>query len=173
VSCWFPPIPIAGYGPGGNVTERQGRHRLDPGPVRSGEHVGRVPIHVRYAETDQQSVVYHSNFLIYFEVGRTDWMHATGYPYRQVEQDGYALVVAEAHLRYLAPAHYDDRLIVETRLAELRTRSCTFHYRVLREGEEGALVEGWTALVCIGPEGRAVPIPGQIAEALRRLAALS
>lgn len=155
------------------MTERKGRTRLDPGPTRAGEHLGRVSIEVRYAETDQQAVVYHSNFLIYFEVGRTDWVRAAGYPYRQLEEDGYALVVAEVHLRYLGPAHYDDRLIVETRLVELRTRSCTFHYRILRDGEDQALVEGWTALVCIGQERRAVPIPEALAEALRRLAALA
>jgi len=155
------------------VTDRKGQARRDPGPARAGEYTGRVSIDVRYAETDQQAVVYHSNFLVYFEVGRTDWVRAAGYPYRQLEEEGFALVVAEAHLRFLAPAHYDDRLIVETRLAELRTRSCTFHYRILRDGEDRALVEGWTALVCIGQERRAVPIPEELAEALRHLAALT
>ena len=146
--------------------------RFDPGPVRPGEQVGRVSLRVRYAETDAQAVVYHANFLVYFEVGRTDWVVRAGYPYRRMEEEGFALVIAEAQLRFLGPAHYDDPLIVETRLSELRTRSCTFHYRVLREGEEDPLVAGWTALVCLGEGRRAVPIPERVARALRKAAAL-
>jgi acyl-CoA thioester hydrolase len=153
--------------------DREDRGRIDPGPQREGEYVGRIPITVRYSETDAQAVVYHSNFLVYFEVGRTDWVRKAGYPYRDLEQDGYALFVAESHLRFLAPAHYDDRLIIETRLVEVRTRSCTFHYRVVREKEEErSLVEGWTALVCVGEEDRAIPFPEELAGALRKQSAL-
>ncbi|MCK4772497.1 MAG: acyl-CoA thioesterase [Candidatus Latescibacteria bacterium] len=146
--------------------------RLDPGPVRPGEYVGRVPIQVRYAETDAQAVVYHSNFLIYFEVGRTEWMKESGIPYTVLEEQGYALFVAECHIRYLRPASYDDELTIETRLAELRTRSCTFSYRVLREGENDPLVEGWTSLVCTGGDRRAAPLPDELAEAMRKIADL-
>jgi acyl-CoA thioester hydrolase len=152
--------------------ERRERGRLDPGEVRPDEFVGRVPLKVRYSETDAQAVVYHSNFLVYFEVGRTDWIREIGFPYRAMEETGYALVVAESHLRFIRSAHYDDALVVETRLAELRTRSCTFHYQVFREGEEKPIVEGWTALVCIGDGRRAVPIPSDLAAAMRDRAAL-
>ncbi len=153
-------------------TSKKERGRLDPGPVRPGEYVGRVPIQVRYAETDAQAVVYHSNFLIYFEVGRTEWIKETGIPYTALEEQGYALFIAESHLRFLKPATYDDRLIVETRLAELRTRSCTFYYRVLHEGKEESMVEGWTAMVCLGKNRRVAPIPSELAEAMRSIAAL-
>lgn len=153
-------------------TSKKERGRLDPGPVRPGEYVGRVPIQVRYAETDAQAVVYHSNFLIYFEVGRTEWIKETGIPYTALEEQGYALFIAESHLRFLKPATYDDRLFVETRLAELRTRSCTFYYRVLHEGEEESMVEGWTAMVCLGKNRRVAPIPSELAEAMRSIAAL-
>jgi len=145
---------------------------IDPGEVRPGEHVGRVPIRVRYAETDAQAIVYHSNYLIYFEVGRTEWVKSTGISYRDLEARGHALVIAESHLRFLAPAHYDDHLVIETRLVELRTRSCTFAYRVLREGEDDRLVEGSTVLVSLGPGKTPVPIPEDLAEAMRTLAAL-
>jgi acyl-CoA thioester hydrolase len=151
---------------------RDDNSRLDPGPVRPGEYVGRVPIQVRYAETDAQAVVYHSNFLVYFEVGRTAWMKESGIPYTAMEEQGYALFVAECHIRFLKPATYDDNLIVETRLAELRTRSCTFFYRVLNEGEQEVHVEGWTSLVCTGSNRRAAPIPENVAEAMRTIAAL-
>jgi acyl-CoA thioester hydrolase len=146
--------------------------RLDPGPVRPGEHVGTVPIRVRYAETDAQAVVYHSNYFVYFEVGRTDWMHETGIPYSAVEERGFGLFIAEGHIRYLKSARYDDRLIVETRLTELRTRSCTFHYRIRLEDADDTLVEGWTALVCLGPDGKVAPLPADLTEAMRATAAL-
>lgn len=148
------------------------RGRIDPGPVRPGEYVGRVPVQVRYAETDAQAVVYHSNYLIYFEVGRTSWVKETGIPYSALEEQGYALLVAETHLRFLKPAFYDDNLIVETRLAELRTRSCTFSYRVLGEGEEDLIVEGWTALVCVGSDRQVTPLPVKLVDAMRTTAAL-
>ncbi|MFO7768197.1 MAG: thioesterase family protein [bacterium] len=148
------------------------RERLDPGPVREGEVVGVEEVRVRYAETDAQAVVYHANFLEYFEVGRTGWVRDAGFPYTGLEADGFALVVAEAHMRFMRPARYDEVLRIETRLSELRTRSCTFSYRVLRERTGEALVEGWTALVCLGPEGRAVPIPDRLARAMRARAAL-
>ncbi len=146
--------------------------RLDPGPVRPGELVGKVPIRVRYAETDAQAVVYHSNYFVYFEVGRTDWMVETGIPYSAVEERGYGLFIAEGHIRYLKSARYDDQLIVETRLTELRTRSCTFHYRICLDGGEDTLVEGWTALVCLGSDGKVTPLPPDLIEAMRTTAAL-
>ena len=156
-----------------NDIGRENRGRFEPGSPREGEYIGRIPIRVRYSETDAQAVVYHSNFLIYFEVGRTDWVRQAGYPYRDLEQDGFGLFVVESHLRFLAPAHYDDRLIVETRLIDVRTRSCTFHYRIVREGEEErTLVDGWTALVCVGEEGRAIPLPAELAGAFRKKAGL-
>ena len=139
--------------------------------LRPGEYIGREYIQVRYAETDAQAVVYHSNFLVYFEVGRTAWIRDAGFPYGEFEKEGYALVVAEAHLRFLRPAHYDDELVVETRLIMLRTRACRFGYRIVRRGEEKPLVEGWTTLVCLGKDRRATPIPAALATAMRRRAA--
>ncbi|MFC1627941.1 acyl-CoA thioesterase [Gemmatimonadota bacterium] len=146
--------------------------RLDAGPVRPGEHLGMVPIRVRYAETDAQAVVYHSNYFVYFEVGRTDWMLQTGIPYSAVEERGFGLFIAEGHIRYLKSARYDDELIVETRLSELRTRSCTFHYCIRKDGEEETMVEGWTALVCMGPDGKVTPLPSDLIDAMRATAAL-
>ncbi len=156
----------------GPAANNRNTRTVDPGPVRPGEHIGRVPIQVRYAETDAQAIVYHSNYLIYFEVGRTEWVKATGISYRDLEARGFALVIAESHQRFLQSAFYDDRLMIETRLTELRTRSCTFTYRVVREGEDGTIVEGSTVLVCIGPDRTVVPIPADLAEAMRTLAAL-
>lgn len=145
---------------------------MDAEGPRDGEFVGLEEVRVRYAETDAQAVVYHSNYLVYFEIGRTGWIRDAGYPYAEFEKSGHALVVAEAQVRYLRSARYDDRLVVETRLKELRTRSCTFSYLVHRAGEASPIVEGWTALVCVGDDGKAVAIPSELVTAMRRLAAL-
>src|SRR5579863_2716707 len=78
-------------------------------------------LRVRYAETDQMGVVYHANYLIWFEIGRTDYCRKHGFAYREMEkQDGLYIMVAEARCRYKAPARYDDEILVRTSLKEMR-----------------------------------------------------
>lgn len=118
-------------------------------------------LRVRYEETDRMGVVYHGKYFEYFEVGRTEWLRARGFAYRDLEARGAALVVTEARARYLAPARYDDVLTVRTRLAALGRASIEFRYEVLRDGE--TLAEGETTLVCVGPNGRPRRLPEEIA----------
>lgn len=120
------------------------------------------PLRVRYAETDAQQVVYHSNYLVYFEVGRGDFLRAVGVDYNAMEASGAFVVVVEANVRYHAPARYDDELVVHTWLDEVRTRSMRFAYKVMRG--ETTIASGWTAHVVVNREGRPIPIP----EALRK-----
>src|SRR5262249_61064855 len=76
-------------------------------------------IRVRYAETDQMGVVYHSNYLIWFEIGRVELMRALGFEYKLMEtEDDCFIVVAEASCRYLQPARYDELLRIPTRIAQ-------------------------------------------------------
>ena len=83
-----------------------------------------VTIRVRYAETDRMGVVYHANYLVWFEIGRTEFCRARGFAYKDMEENDRAfLVVAESYCRYKAPAHYDDELVVRTHITELRRRS--------------------------------------------------
>lgn len=118
-------------------------------------------LRVRYAETDAQGVVYHSNHLIYFEVARTAALRAWGLDYRELEAGGVLVAVVEANLRYLGPARYDDELTVEATITEVRSRSFTVTYRLLLD--ERLLAEGRTAHVALNREGKPVPLP----EALR------
>ena len=84
-------------------------------------------LRVRYAETDQMGIVYYANYLVWMEVARVEWCRARGFAYRDMErEDGAMLVVAEAHCRYLAPALFDDEVIIETRVAEAGTRLIRF-----------------------------------------------
>lgn len=122
------------------------------------------PIRVRYAETDAQRVVHHSNYLVYFEVGRGDFLRSAGVDYNALEASGAFVVVVEANVRYHAPARYDDELVVHTRLAETRTRSMRFEYRVVR-GQE-TVASGWTAHVVVNREGRPIVIPEALLTAI-------
>ena len=126
------------------------------------------PLRVRYAETDAQQVVYHSNYLVYFEVGRGDFLRAVGVDYNAMEAAGAFVVVVEANVRYHAPARYDDELVVKTWLDEVRTRSMRFAYEVTRgTGEaETTIASGWTAHVVVNREGRPIPIPDELRKAI-------
>jgi len=118
-------------------------------------------LRVRYAETDQMGVVYYANYFTWFEVGRTEFCRQRGLEYRRLEEEyGLVLVVAEAHCRYMAPARYDDELIVRTWLGELRRRSLRFHYEILRRADGKVLATGETVHVVTDRQGtpRALPL---------------
>ena len=85
-----------------------------------------VELRVRYAETDKMGVVYHANYLVWCEVGRTDYIRAAGMSYREMEDAGVGLAVSDATIRFHGPARYDDLIVVETRLTEVRSRPVTF-----------------------------------------------
>lgn len=92
-------------------------------------------IRVRYAETDMMGVVHHATYPVWFEVGRTDLMHALGVPYRQIEERGYYLMLSGLNVEYRRAARYDDPLVLVTQVAAVRSRTLTFQY-TLRRGEE-------------------------------------
>jgi len=89
-------------------------------------------------------VVYHANYLVWFEVGRSDLMREWGIPYTEFERRGIFVPVAEASLRWRSPARYDDLLRVESTVAELSPAKVKFAYRILREADDQLLCDGWT-----------------------------
>ncbi len=107
--------------------------------------VNETRLRVRYAETDQMGVVYHSNHFIWFEVGRVELLRQLGFSYRDMEsQDGRFIAVAEAKCRCRAPAHYDEEILVRTELLNVRDSVVHFGYE-LRRAEDGTLLaEGET-----------------------------
>ncbi|MHB1795231.1 MAG: acyl-CoA thioesterase [Acidobacteriaceae bacterium] len=106
---------------------------------------GEVRLRVRYAETDQMGVVYYSNFLVWFEIGRVELLRQLGFDYKTMEiEDDCFIPVVEANCRYKAPARYDDELIVETRVTGVRGAVLKFRYRVVRVGDQQLLAEGET-----------------------------
>lgn len=117
-------------------------------------------VRVRYAETDQMGVVYHANYLVWFEVGRVEMIRSLGIEYKNMEvADDCHIVVAEAHCRYLHPARYDDVLRIRTRIAETRNRTIRFYYQIFRDRDEHLLATGETTHVICGSNGRPKLLP--------------
>ena len=123
---------------------------------------------VRYSETDQMGVVYHAEYLVWCEVGRTDLIRALGLPYADLERRGTALAVAEASIRYHAAARYDDIIRVETRLVDVRSRAITFEYVIRNASTGDRLASARTMLVSIDPTGRPVPMPADVRALMER-----
>ena len=131
------------------------------------EHWHEASLRVRYAETDKMGVVYHANYLVWFEIGRTEYCRARGFSYRDMEESENAfLVVAECYCRYKAPAYYDDVLIVRTHITELRRRSLRFGYEIIRDSDGMVIAEGETGHVVTNGDGRVRSMPSGFAELL-------
>ncbi len=122
-------------------------------------------VRVRYAETDQMGVVYHANYLVWFEIGRVELIRAMGLSYKQLEQEtGCRIAVVEATARYRAPARYDDELVVETRLVAARGSVIRFGYRVVRPTDGALLCEGETAHVVVDGRMKKTRLPEPFAQ---------
>ena len=117
-------------------------------------------LRVRYAETDQMGVVYYANYMVWFEIGRTEFCRQHGFEYRDMERDdGLCIIVAEASCRYKASAHYDDEIIVKTCLRASRRRVLVFGYEIIRLSDNVLLAEGETTHVIVNREGRPCALP--------------
>jgi len=128
-------------------------------------------VRVRYAETDQMGVVYHANYLVWFEVGRVELMRALGFDYRDMEkEDGCMIAVVEATARYKAPAKYDDELIIRTWLKKQSGVRVEFGYEVLRAADGALLCEGETKHVVIDRAMKPTRLPAKYAEAMSQIA---
>ncbi len=107
-------------------------------------YITNTELRVRYAETDKMGVVYHSNYFVWFETGRTEYLRALGYPYSRLEKEGIMLPVVECSAKYKKGAQYDDEIIVQTSVSELKGASVTMCYEVIRKETEELLVTGFT-----------------------------
>jgi acyl-CoA thioester hydrolase len=119
-----------------------------------------VIVRVRYAETDQMGVVYHSNYLIWFEVGRVELMRSLGFDYKRMElDDDTYIVVADVHCRYQHPARYDELLTVRTKILEAKTRTLKFGYEIYRQEDQRLLAAGHTVHVACNRAGQVKQFP--------------
>ena len=127
--------------------------------------VSETRVRVRYAETDQMGVVYHANYLVWFEIGRVEFIRQLGLDYKLMErEEGCGIAVVDAHVRYKSPARYDDELIVQTRLIAARGAVIRFGYKIVRVPDGVVLCEGETVHVVVGPDMKKCSLPKKYAE---------
>jgi acyl-CoA thioester hydrolase len=125
-------------------------------------------VRVRYAETDQMGVVYHSNFFIWFEVGRVELLRELGFSYKEMEeQDGCYIAVVDARCRYRAPAHYDDEIMIRTFLKNVRGSLIHFGYEALRATDGTLLADGETTHIVTDAQMKKRDLPGKYMERFR------
>jgi acyl-CoA thioester hydrolase len=129
------------------------------------KRVNETRVRVRYAETDQMGVVYHANYLVWFEVGRVELIRQMGLDYKRMEQeDGCGIAVVQVEAKYRAPARYDDELIIQTQLVAARGPVVRFGYKILRAEDGMLLCEGATAHVVVGLDMKKRNLPQHYAE---------
>jgi len=116
-------------------------------------------VRVRYAETDNMGVVYYANYLVWFEVARTDLLRHAGWSYREMELEGFSLPVIEAHCEYRQPARYDDDVEVRTAGLLISPVRLRFDYEVARAADGVVLAEGHTVHATLGRDGRPCRLP--------------
>jgi len=130
---------------------------------------GEIKLRVRYAETDQMGVVYHSNFVIWFEIGRVELMRQLGFRYREMEKnDNCHIPVADLHVRYKEPAYYDDEIVIRTRLTDVHRSLLRFRYQVFRAGEELLLAEGETTHLVVDDQLKRRSLPEKYVDAFKQ-----
>jgi acyl-CoA thioester hydrolase len=118
---------------------------------------GEIAIRVRYAETDRMGLLHHANYLVYFEQGRTELLRSRGITYKDLEDQGYLLVLTRVEVRYRSPARYDDLLTLRTTVTRTTAVRIEHKYEVFREG--ALMAEGETTLASVDRDGRIQPLP--------------
>jgi acyl-CoA thioester hydrolase len=130
--------------------------------------VNETRIRVRYAETDQMGVVYHSNYFIWFEVGRVELLRQLGFSYKDMETvDDCFIAVVDAHCRYKAPVHYDDEIVVRTYLKQVRDKVIHFGYELLTVESRQLLAEGETTHIVANAQMKPRRLPEKYLKAFR------
>ena len=124
--------------------------------------VRQTTVRVRYSETDRMGVVYYANYLVWFEVGRCEWLRGTGSTYRDMEETGISLPVIEAHCEYRQPARYDDELAIGTRATLLSPVRVRFDYEIVRARDATLAAVGYTVHAAVDGAGKPCRLPDHI-----------
>ena len=150
------------------------RPRAPCAPRRTKAPVAEAPlarlarIRVRYADTDRMGIAYHANYLVWFEVGRTEWLRESGWTYREMEEGGVSLPVIEAHCEYRLPARYDDEIEISTAATVLSQVRIRFDYEARLTGSSALAATGHTVHASLGVDGRPRRLPARVLELLTR-----
>jgi acyl-CoA thioester hydrolase len=129
----------------------------------------RTPVRIRviYADTDAMGVVYHTNYIRWFEIGRTELLRDMGIVYSEVEKTGYNLPLTQVYCHYRFPVHYDQIVVLETELAYLKKVSMKFTYNIWDENRHKVLTDGYSVHACTDRSGNVVRIPSIISEIVK------
>ena len=127
---------------------------------------GEITVRVRYAEADRMGLLHHSNYLVYFEQGRTELLRSQGLSYRELEDQGFLLVLTRAEVRFRRPVRYDDLLTLRTTVVRTTAVRIDHRYEVLRDGE--LMAEGTSTLACVDRQGRPQALPEALSGASGR-----
>ena len=129
---------------------------------------GETTLRVRYAETDRMGVVYHSNFVIWFEVGRVELLRQLGFQYSEMEQhDNCHIPVVDLRVRYKAPAQYDDEIVIRTEIKNVRSSLLHFTYEVFRQSDRTLLATGETMHIIVDDKFERRPLPEKYLKAFK------
>jgi acyl-CoA thioester hydrolase len=139
------------------------RRVREPGSLR----VVETDVRVRYSETDQMGTVYHAQYLVWFEIGRTEWCRSAGLPYAEMEQSGLFIPVTRVECAYRRRSRYDDPVRIRTRMTALASRGCAFAYEA-RGGSGVLLADGATRHVFTDPSGQPRSGPEDVLALLER-----
>ncbi len=120
---------------------------------------GQIEIRVRYLEVDQMGVLHHSRYWVYFEMGRTELLRKTGISYRDLEESQTYLVISKCSCKYIAPARYDDELILTTRITKMGAARIDHAYELHNKATGQLLATAETTLACVNREGKLQPMP--------------
>ncbi|MFN3266216.1 MAG: acyl-CoA thioesterase [Deinococcales bacterium] len=121
---------------------------------------------VRYAETDAMGIAHHSNFVVWLEMGRVEFLTQLGLPYREVEQRGVLLVVSGVAIKYRYPVLFDEELLITTRVGALKSRMVRFEYAIERVSDGALVAEGSSEHIATDLDKRAIPIPQYLRDLL-------
>ncbi len=143
--------------PGAGIT----RATVDPANSTSS-----LSFRVRFCETDLMGIVHHGNYFQYFEMGRVEWLRRRGVTYAAWASEGTHLPVVDAQARYRKPCRFDDCLVLDTTLGELRSHSLRFDYRLTRPADGALIAEGSTRLACIDGAHRLVAFTDSMVDTL-------
>lgn len=131
---------------------------------------GETKLRVRYAETDKMGVVYHSNFVIWFEVGRVELLRQLGFQYSDMEaEDNCHIPVVDLRVRYKAPALYDDEIVIRTQIKNVRSSLLHFSYEVFRESDRTLVATGETMHIIVNNKLERTPLPEKYMQAFNGL----
>lgn len=121
-----------------------------------------IEIRVRYAEVDRMGALHHSRYWVYFEMGRTELLRSCGIAYADLEAAGVLFVVAKCSARFIAPARYDDLLVLTTRIARIGAARIDHEYELKRKSDGLLLATAQTTLACVDPQGQIIAMPDSI-----------